>query len=181
MDYVSKFLLLEYMTENNQDQELFSINKLHSIDKITYQIVDDMNYYEKYYKEYLEINKDKTDRIKIISEYIGYRLLGIKYENPIIYQRYILECIKTYYKWKNFMKNHEGKYLLNKYDLEYLKKIEDFNIEDLINELEYDFDFYVTVVGEHLYYKTQKIEIKEEIIDKYYNNTSSNNVKKKLK
>ena len=181
MDYVSKTLLLEVMEDNDQDKNITSIYKYHTLDKLTYRIVDDIENYKEYYKEYLEVNKDKADRIKTITNYISYRMTDLKQEDENKYKKYILEFIKVYYKWKNFIKNHDGEYLLNKNDFIYLDIITSKSIEEIFTYIEEHFDFLFTIVGEYLHYKTQKIEIKEEIIEEYFNSSSSEKIKNKLK
>lgn len=181
MDYVSKTLLLETMEDNDQDKNIENIYKFHVLDKITYRIIDDIECYKEYYKEYLEVNKDKTDRIFTITNYITYRMIDLKYEDEIKYKKYILEFIKVYYKWKYFIKNHEGKYLLNKNDVIYLDIIESKSIEEIFIYVEDNSDFLINIVGEYLYYKTQKVEIKEDVIDNYFNTSSSEDLKQKLK
>jgi hypothetical protein len=181
MDYVSKTLLLETMEENDQDKNIISIYKLHILDKFTYIIVDDIENYKKYYKEYLDVNKDKPNKISTITEYISYRILNLKYEDTTKYKKYILEFIKVFYKWKNFIQNHEGKYLLNKSDIIYLDIINSKSLLEIFEYIENDFDFLFTIVGDYLHYKTQKIEIKEEIVDEYLISSSSEKLKQKLK
>lgn len=181
MDYVSKTLLLETMEDNDQDRNISSIYKYHTLDKLTYRIIDDIENYKEYYKEYLEVNKDVPNRVTTITKYISYRMTDLKEENETKYKTYILEFLKVYYKWKNFIKNHKGKYLINKNDLIYLDIIDSKPIEEIFTYIEDNFDFLFTIVGEYLHYKTQKIEIKEEIIDKYFNSSSSDNLKQKLK
>jgi len=181
LDYVSKTLLLDVIEEHDQDKNISSIFKLHIVDKFTYRIVDDIEKYKEYYKEYLDINRDKPNKISTITEYLCYRMINLKYDNETKYKKYILEFIKVYYKWKKFIKNHEGKYLLNKNDIIYIDMIEHNSIEEILEYMEDDFDFLFTIVGEYLYYKTQKIEIKEEIVDEYLISSSSDDLKQKLK
>lgn len=181
MDYVSKTLLMEVIEQNGHDRNVFSISKLHLLDKITYVIIDDIENYKQYYKEYLDINKDKSNKISIITEYISYRVLNLKYEDPNKYKKYIIEFIKVFYKWKKFIKHHEGEYLLNKSDIIYLDIIDSKSLLEIFEYIENNFDFLFTIIGEYLHYKTQKIEIKEEIVDEYLNSSSSDNLKQKLK
>lgn len=181
MDYVSKTLLLEVMEEHDQDRIISSIYKFHMLDKFTYVIVDTLENYKEYYKEYLEINKDKQNRIVTITEYISYRLISLKFEDENKYKKYILELIKVYYKWKNFIKNHDGQYLLNKNDFIYLDIVNSKSIDEIFTYIEDNFDFLFTIVGDYLHYNTQKLEIKEEIVDEYFNFSSSEKIKNKLK
>lgn len=180
MDYVSKTLLLEVMEEHDQDRIISSIYKFHTLDKLTYVIVDNLENYKEYYKEYLEVNKDKPNRITTIVEYISYRLINLKFEDENKYKKNILEFIKAYYKWKNFIKNHDGQYLINKCDLTYIDIINCKPIDEIFTYIEDDFDFLYTIVGDYLHYKTQNIEIKEEIVDEYFNSSSSEKLKQKL-
>ena len=181
MDYVSKTLLLETMEDNDQDRNISSVYKFHTLDKLTYRIIDNIDNYKEYYKEYLEVNKEVPNRISTITNYISYRVLDLKSENQNKYKKYVLEFIKTYYKWKNFIKNHDGEYLLNKNDFIYLDIVNSKSIDEIFTYIEENFDFLFTIVGEYLHYKTQKIEIKEEIIEEYFNSSSSEKIKNKLK
>lgn len=181
MDYVSKTLLLETMQDNDQDRNIYPIYKFHVLDKFTYAIIDDIEDYKEYYKEYLEVNNDKIDRITSITKYICYRIIDLKQEDEIKYKKYILEFIRVYYKWKNFIKDHDGEYLLNNQDFIYLNIINKETLDEIFVEIEDDFDFLFTVVGEYLYYKTQKIEVKEEFVDEYLFFSSDEKLKEKLK
>ena len=181
MDYVSKCLIMETLENYDQDNNVRSVYKLHDLDKLTYQIVDDIENYKEYYKNYLEYNKEKPNRISVIGEFISYRMLELIKINPKKYQKYILEFIKEYYKWKNFIKMHVGKHLLNNFDFDYLDKIENNSLDELLNLSQKDFDFLFTLVIEYLHYTTEKMEIKEEIVDDYFIKGSSNELKEKLK
>jgi len=179
MDYVSKCLILEML--ESQDNIITSIYKFHNLDKLTYQIIDDIELYKEYYINYLEINKENPNRIKIISDFISYRFLELKKIDYIKYQKYILECIKVYYKWKNFIKDHEGKYLLNKIDFKYLEIIENLSLTELLEKVNSSFNLLFTLVSEYLHYTTSKLEIKEEIVDNYFMTKTDTKIREKLK
>ena len=181
MDYVSKCLVMQTLETYGQDDNVRSIYKFHDLDKLTYQIVDDVESYKEYYKNYLDVNKNKPNRITAIGEFISYRMLDLINTNYNKYQRNVLEFIKVYYKWKNFIKMHEGKYLLNDFDFTYLEKIENNSLDIIFNDTQTDFKFLFTLVTEYLHYTTEKMEIKEEIINNYFIKESSNELKEKLK
>lgn len=178
MDYVSKCLILEMVEK--EDNVITSIYKFHKLDKLTYQIIDDIDLYKEYYINYLEVNKENPNRIKIISDFISYRFIELRKTDPIKYEKYILECVKVYYKWKNFIKNHEGEYLLNKIDFNYLEIIENLSLTELTQKINSNFNLLFTLVSEYLHYTTEKLEIKEEIVDNYFIEKTDNKIKEKL-
>ena len=172
---------METLENCNQDDNIRLIYKMHDLDKLTYQIIDDIDSYKEYYKNYLDYNKDKPNRMETIGEFITYRILELINVNHKKYQRYILEFIKVYYKWKKFIKMHDGEHLLNDFDFEYLTIIENESLDTLLNETKINFKFLFTLVTEYLHYTTEKMEIKEEIIDDYFIKESSKELKEKLK
>lgn len=180
MDYISKSLILETLEISNQDNIITSIYKFHNLDKLTYQIIDDIELYKEYYKNYLDANKENPNRIKTISDYISYRIIELKKIDYNKYQKYVLEFIKVYYKWKNFIKNHDGEYLLNSCDFKYIDIIENLSLEQLLEKVESSFSLLFTLVSEYLHYTTSKLEIKEEIVDNYFINETDNKIKEKL-
>lgn len=181
MDYVSKCIIMETMQNNNQDYNIISIFPSHILDKLTYQIVDNIENYKEYYKNYIEVNKNNPKCIETITHFIIIRILELKKNDYNKYQKYILEFIKVYYKWKNFIRKHDGQYILNKCDFDYLNKIETYSIDNLNNEIEHNFEFLFTLVLEYFHYSISKLEIKEEIVDKYFEISSDNKIKEKLK
>ena len=48
LDYVTKCLILERLEIENQDNNINSIYKMHKLDKLTYQIIDDIENYKEY-------------------------------------------------------------------------------------------------------------------------------------
>ena len=154
---------------------------MHDLDKLTYKIIDGLENYKEYYKNYLEVNKANPNRIKNISEFISYKVLELKKTDYNKYEKYILEFIKVYYKWKNFIKKHDGEHLLNSWDIKYLEGIEHIPLDQLLDEIGSSFQFLFTLVSEYMHYTTEKLEIKEEIIDNYFYKESSNELKEKLK
>lgn len=177
MDYISKCLLIEEMDKLNKDSELLSISKLYLLDKLTYQIIDDLDCYKEYYNNYIDVHSDIPNRRDFASDFISYRVMDLKSIDLIKYKKYILEFIKVYYKWKNFIKEHDGEYLINDEDFIYLDKIKNNDIDSLFKELESNFEFLNTLVSEYLYYKTSKLEIKEEIVDNYLDDKIKNKLK----
>lgn len=181
MDFVSKCVLMQDMENYDQDRILTSIYPLHILDRIVYQIEDDMKCYKKYYKNYLKVHKDELNRREIISNFIVGRMLDLKNTEAIKYKKYVLDMLKVYYKWKVFIKEHGGEYLLNEEDFGYIEIIKNNDIESLLNEFENNFKFTITVVTDYFHYTTEKIEIKDKLVDKYFEETSSAELQKKLK
>lgn len=181
MDFVSKCVLMQDMENYDQDRILTSIYNLHILDRITYQIEDDINYYKKYYQNYLDVHKDIPNRRQIISDFIIGRMIDLKNTDDVKYKKYVLEMLKVYYKWKTFIKEHDGEYLLNEEDFTFINIIKDNDFEELLSEFENNFNFTLTVVTDYFHYTTEKIEIKEKIVDKYFEEASSAELQKKLK
>lgn len=181
LDYFSRTLLIEEMEMHNKDKLLSSICKAHFLDKFTYKIVDDIDLYKEYYLGYMKTNEKDIYCKNLIINYFCLRVLELKYTDLDKYKKYILEFIKVYYKWKKFIKEHEGMYLLNIEDFLYIEKIETENVDKLYNYVENSSDFFRTIVSEFLHYTTSKLEVKESIVDKYLNDTTNEAVKTKLK
>ena len=181
MDFINKSILVKMMEEFNQDNNLINISPLYLLDKLTYKIVDDINCYEEYYLDYIKKNNHVLGKREIITEFLSNRVLELKNKNYNKYEMYILGFIKEYYKWKLFIKNHEGDYLLNPEDFEYIEKIETLDLNEILNELENDYEFLNTVIGDYLHYKTSKLEIKEDIVDNYLKDNTNLKIKQKLK
>lgn len=180
MDYISKCILMETMEDLDMDDDLFKISNLHLLDKLTYKIVDDIECYKDYYKDYITKNENSLYRRNNITNVLALRILDLKKFDSVKYKKYILEFIKTYYKWKLFIKNHDGEYLLNDIDFVYLNKIENTDIDILLGELYKDIAFLSMILGEFLHYKTSVTEIKEEVVDSYLKEAVNENVKQKL-
>ena len=80
-------------------------------------------------------------------------MLKIKEKDYNLYKKYILEFIKSYYKWKKFLICNKKNILLEN-DIKYLHFIENSEIEDIIDITNYNKDFFQTLVGEYFYSKT---------------------------
>ena len=181
MDYFSKSLLMEDMENKGVDFNISSISKNHILDRITYKILDELNLYQAYYKDFIIKNSDNIISKDLIIDYLSLRIYDLKDKNNKKYQQILLEIIKVYYKWRKFINNHEGEYLINKEDFIYIDKIENLSVEELFNNIDEDYDFLNTMLADYLHYKTEKIEIKEELVDNYLYETSDEKIKIKLK
>jgi len=179
MDFLSKCLLFEKIEYNNQDEKLIEFSKLHLLDKFTYKIVNDLDYYKEYYKDYINKNKTKLFRREEATDILSNEIIKLKNNNINLYKKQLLEIIKEYYKWKNYIKSNNLNNLLTKEDIIYLKKIDRLTIEELYEEIECNYQFLLIIVGEYLHYQTEEIEIDKEEVNNYFNN-SSEKIKKKL-
>ena len=179
LDFVSKCMLFEEIKK--YDEELISINKSHILDKMTYQVLDDLDCYKEYYFDYLCKHAKQVVNAKVIINYIVYRVSELKKKNKNHYKKMILEMLKVYYKWKNFIKDNGGENLLCDDEKIYLNIIKDKDIESIFIDLEKDSDFISAIIGEYLYYSTSNIEINETLVDQYFIENSSEEFKNKLK
>lgn len=179
IDFVTKCILFEQIKK--YDEELISINKSHVLDKLTYQVIDDLNSYKEYYFEYLCKHANKVVNTREIIDYFAYRIFLLKYNNKNHYERMILEMLKVYYKWKNYILEQSGKHLLCDEELVYLNKIKNDDLESIFDNIEKDFEFMKTIIGEYLHYTTANLETQERIVDQYFKENSSNELKNKLK
>jgi len=181
MDYFSKCLLLENITNKGLDSKIINISKNHLLDKLTYRILDELNLYQDYYKDFMDKNRGDIVRQNLIIKYLILRVLNLKNIDNKKYEEFLLEFIKVYYKWRKFINDHEGEYLLNNEDLIYMSKIEKLEINELFNEVEKDDNFLNLILGDYLHYKTEKIEVSEELVDKYLSESCDEKFKTKLK
>ena len=62
MDYFSKSLLLEDMKNRGLDSEINDIYKNHMLDILTYQILDELDLYQEYYKDFMIKNRANARR-----------------------------------------------------------------------------------------------------------------------
>ena len=70
---------------------------------------------------------------------------------------------------------------MNDEDFIYVDKIEKSNFEDLLNDVEKDYDFLNLILGDYLHYKTEKIEVSEDLVDEYLIDSCDEKIKIKLK
>lgn len=181
MDYFSKCLLLEDIENKGLNSKVASICKTHLLDKLTYKLLDELNLYQEYYKDFMIKNKKNTFGQNLLIDYLSLRVLDLRDKDNKKYEEFILEFMKVYYKWRKFINDHEGEYLLNGVDYIYMDKIEKFSIEELYNDIEKDYDFLNLIIGDYLHYKTEKIEVSEELVDNYFYETCDEKIKTKLK
>lgn len=181
LDFISKSLIMEVMADYGQDYFLNNINELHILDKITYQVVYDFDIFKEYYKDYIEKNNEQNNKSSKATLFILVKIVELREIDYNKYKRYVLECIKGYYKWKLFLIGNNKSDLLLDEDYIYLDKIKNYSLNNIIEELEKDHDFFFTVVGEHMHYSTVNKEIKENEVDNYLINNTDIEFQKKLK
>jgi len=178
MSFFNKCTILEEMNFYNQDIKLMKISKMHLLDKITYQITDELDSYKEYYSDFKE--KTSTELTNLFVFILSLRIKNMKKIDLIKYKKNILEILKVYYKWKLFIKDHDGEYLLNPEDKAYINIIEYNDIDTLLNLLEENVSFLPHILGEYLHYTTENIEIKEDIVDEHLSKNASKTLKKKF-
>lgn len=181
MDYFSKSLLLEDIKNKRLNSKVSKISKNHILDVLTYKVLDELNLYQEYYKGFITKNKSNTRSQNLFIDYLSLRILDLKNKNNKKYKEFLLEFIKVYYKWRKFIKDHEGEYLLNFDDFIYVDKIEKLNIEELFNNIESDYNFFNLIIADYLHYKTANVEINEKLVDNYLEEISDEKIKVKLK
>ena len=181
MDYFSKSLLLEDMKNKALDSKIANISKNHLLDKLIYVILDELDLYQEYYKDFMNKNQGNFFGQDLLINYLTLRVLDLKNKDIKKYEEFLLEFLKIYYKWIIFIKEHDGEYLLNSEDFIYIDKIESLDVKKLFNYIEMDSYFLNLIMGDYLHYKTEKIEVSEELVDKYLNESCNEKIKTKLK
>lgn len=163
----------------NKDKILLKIYKGHILDKIIYSEKDKLEDLIFMYEDYIKKSTEK-EKFKIADCFLCLNMLKIKEKDYNLYKKYILEFIKSYYKWKKFLICNK-KNILSEKDIKYLNFIENSEIEDIIDITNYNKDFFQTLVGEYFYSKTIKIvEIINEM-EEFINKNLDDNQKKKFK
>lgn len=178
ISFCNKCIIMDQMHYYNQDRSLIKISKLHLLDKFTYIIKDDLDSYKEYYIDFK--NKTKIDLLDSFVYLLSLRFYKTKDIDINKYKKNILEILKVYYKWKNFIKSHDGEYLLNPEDKNYIKNIEEKELDMLLELIDNDECFFTYILGEYLHYTTSNLEIKEEVVDNYLSITASKKLKKKF-
>lgn len=181
MDYFSKSLLLEDMKIKGLDSKISSISKNHILDVLTYHILDELDLYQDYYKDFMIKNRGNIYGQNLLIDYLSLRVLDLKNIDKKKYEEFLLEFIKVYYKWRKFINDHEGEYLMNDEDFIYVDKIEKLNIDDLFWNIENDYNFINLILADYLHYKTEKIEVSEDLVDEYLIDSCDEKIKTKLK
>ena len=163
----------------NKDKILLKIYKGHILDKIIYSEKDKLEDLIFMYEDYIKKSTEK-EKFKIADCFLCLNMLKIKEKDYNLYKKYILEFVKSYYKWKKFLFYNKQNILLEN-DIKYLHFIENSEIEDIIDITNYNKDFFQTLVGEYFYSKTICTnEIIKEMED-FINNNLNDNQKKKFK
>lgn len=176
LDTFSKCLLFEIISKH--DSGLIDISKFHILDKLTYATINDVEHYKKYYIEFMEKHKNKD--ASIIELFI-YKIINLKYEDEIKYKEMLLEFMQIYYKWKTYMKENNGEFLLEVYDNVYLDILNNNNINDIFEFLETNINFLEVLVDDFFFYTTTELEIEDSVVDEYYESNTSEQVKQKFK
>ena len=176
LDTFSKCLLFEIISKH--DSSLIAISKLHIIDKLTYATVNDTEHFKKYYTEFNKKHKNKED--SIIEMFI-YKILNLKYEDESKYKEMLLEFMQVYYKWKTYMKENDGEFLLEVYDNNYLDVLNNYDINDIFELLETNIHFLEVLVEDFFFYTTTELEIEDSVVDEYYESNTCEQIKQKFK
>lgn len=179
LDAIAKIIIMEQLESYGKDDILIKISKLHVFDKIAYNFSYDLESFKYYYNDYKN-NSTKVEKNTNVSIFIANKIIEYKKENYNKYKKFILEFVKEYYKWNIFIKENGDKNSLYNEDYLYLEIIKFNSIENLINYIESDFNFLVTLIENYLYYSTGDKDISKPIVNEYYYNNVDKEIQKKL-
>ena len=174
---LSKITIMETIEITDQDSILLTISKSHLLDKICYNFNYDLESFKEYYIDY----KNKNENNSYVSCLLADRILEYKKKNNNEFNKFILEFIKTYYKWNIFVKENLGIENLYKEDIIYLDMIKYNDIDILIKYIEEDINFLITLIDSYLYYSTTEKLVSEDIVNEYFYNNVDEDTQKKLK
>ncbi|MBR6690155.1 MAG: hypothetical protein IKL65_02360 [Bacilli bacterium] len=175
---ISKIIIMEELELQKQDSKLMNISKLHVFDKIAYSFNYDLESFKEYYVD--SLNKKDTEADILVITFIVDKLLEYRKNNYNGFKKFILEFIKTYYKWTSFVKNNFKQEYLYKKEHIYLEIIDRYSLDNLISLIENNYAFLSTLVDSYLYYTTTERDISESIVEEYFYNNTSEEIQKKL-
>ena len=98
--FFDKQVIFEKIKE--KDRILMQIFNGHLLDKIVYSEKHELNDLIFIYKDYINKSKKKK-KLEIADCFLCLNMLKIKEKDYNLYKKYILEFIKSYYKWKKFL------------------------------------------------------------------------------
>lgn len=177
--FFDKQMIFEKLQKDSKDTIINNIFEGHFLDKISYTDSADLANLEYLYADYINKSNDKDKMIKI-KKIICLKILKIKEEDKLKYNTYMLKFIKTYYISRMFLYNFNKKILLES-DFLYLDIIENNNLDDVLEFLDYNIDFFITIVDEYFYYKTNTSNEFKNIIKNFIEERFDDNQKKKFK
>ncbi len=181
LDFISKSIIIEEIEKYGKNEFIESISTTYKIEQSVYKFNYDIESFKEYYIDYLNKNEKELEKRSTASTFITQKILELKNIDKNKYINYMLEMLAVYYKWKLFIKDHDGTKLLFSNDLKYIEDIKNKSIDEIFIDLNSNYDFLHTIVGEYLHYATQNTKLDEVIVDKYLKCNSSESFQKKLK
>ncbi len=181
LDFISKSIIIEEIEKYGKKEFIESISTTYKIEQSVYKFNYDIESFKEYYIDYLNKNEKELKKRSIASIFITQKILELRDIDKNKYINYMIKMLTVYYKWKLFIRDHDGKKLLFSTDLEYIENIKNKSIDEIFIDLNSNYDFLHTIVGEYLHYTTENMRIDEVIVDKYLKSNSSEAFQKKLK
>ena len=181
LDFISKSIIIEEIEASGKKEFIENISPTYKIEQFIYKFDYNIESFKEYYIDYLNNNKNEAERRNVASNFITQKILELRDIDKNKYINYMIEMLTVYYKWKLFIKDHDGIELLFNNDLEYIENIKNKSIDEIFIDLNSNYDFLHTIVGEYLHYTTENTKIDECIVDKYLKGSSSESFQKKLK
>ena len=164
---INKIILFEEVESQSKESILSRINKFNILDKMTYSFRYDLDLFKTIYINYIEKEKNGG---KIVEDFLQYKLEDFSTINYEKYRKFILEFIKTYYKYQIYL-NHTD---------DYLNKIENNSLKYIFDMVECDSKFLFIILDNYLKYNL--LDEEERInINNYMYQTASKEIQKKLK
>lgn len=174
---IIKTKIMDEMRKTEIDRKLAYINKFHLLDKISYEFSYNLNDLQEYY---IDSIKSSIKNHYLTSEIISNKIIKLEYKNTDMYEEYIVEFIREYYKWNFFRKNFSKKDPKFNHDYDYLNKVRDCSIDILLYDASKKSEFLFTLVSDYLYYTSLSNSKEKEIVDKFFIENTSKELQKKL-
>lgn len=169
MDLINRAILMEELESKNKHKILEKINKAHLLDKMIYSFKYDLSYFSDLYQDYI----NKYSEYDLVIDYIIDNLNNLNIINYEKYLKFVLEFIKSYYKYSIYNISIGKK-------SRYLKFIEDSSLKELYEKSVSDYNFLYTILKTHLENSISREE-EQEKIDNYFYSNSDKEMQKKLK
>ena len=177
---ISKIITLETISNDKLDSKLSSINKFHFLDKISYEFSYELEDLKRYYINFFNRSSNPIDNHILSSEYLSDKISLLEYKDVNKYEQYIIDFMREYYKWNLFMRDAVKKEPRIPYDYNYLNRIRDCSINDLLYDASKNYQLLFLLVSNYLYYTSLTTDEEKNIVDKYFNVNVKPDIQKKL-
>ncbi len=176
---IEKIYIMEELEEKGMNVPIGEIYKLHILDTLVYRFVYDLDYFKKYHMDYINRNKNIKNNEIVILGLLADKLGELKIINYEKYRSFILEFLKTFYKW-NFYNINNNKTNLSVLQKIYLSKIDNNSIGEIYKEIENNSQFLNVIMKDYFDYTTNS-KMNENEINEFLINHGKKDIQKKLK